>query len=282
MVYYLDPSASESETGQNSFDDDLESKASDARPLEEQRAKSRAPTAIIIVERNLFFRDCLQRSVGAWGFRSVHGVASLADLLRLEVDFVSTIVLLSIVSLSGDEIDAEFATLVSFHPPLRSIVLGKADHPDDALKALGRGANGFISMSAPFDIFIEAIKFVGAGGVYVPPQCLLAAQQTPAPNNAGAAPSGLTGREFSVIEAIREGKPNKIIAYELNMCESTVKVHVRHIMKKLHARNRTEVAVKSAQLAREPRRGENSDSKPVFSVPTLPSRWPLPDPGKGR
>ncbi|MGU3537814.1 LuxR C-terminal-related transcriptional regulator, partial [Methylobacterium sp. A54F] len=42
--------------------------------------------------------------------------------------------------------------------------------------------------------------------------------------------------------ALRKGTPNKIIAYELNMCESTVKVHVRNIMKKLKAKNRTEVA----------------------------------------
>jgi hypothetical protein len=48
--------------------------------------------------------------------------------------------------------------------------------------------------------------------------------------------------------SLREGKANKIIAYELNMCESTVKVHVRNIMKKLKARNRTEVAFKTAEL----------------------------------
>jgi DNA-binding NarL/FixJ family response regulator len=51
-----------------------------------------------------------------------------------------------------------------------------------------------------------------------------------------------THRQLQVVEAIKKGKPNKIIAYELNMCESTVKVHVRTIMKKLHARNRTQVA----------------------------------------
>ena len=55
-------------------------------------------------------------------------------------------------------------------------------------------------------------------------------------------PAFLTGRQLQVVEAIRQGKPNKVIAYELNMCESTVKVHVRAIMKKLKARNRTEVA----------------------------------------
>jgi DNA-binding NarL/FixJ family response regulator len=54
--------------------------------------------------------------------------------------------------------------------------------------------------------------------------------------------SMFTVRQLTVIESLRQGKSNKVIAYELNMCESTVKVHVRHIMKKLGAKNRTEVA----------------------------------------
>jgi DNA-binding NarL/FixJ family response regulator len=57
-----------------------------------------------------------------------------------------------------------------------------------------------------------------------------------------------TMRETSVVEALRKGKANKIIAYELNLCESTVKVHIRNIMKKLKASNRTEVAYKLRQM----------------------------------
>jgi DNA-binding NarL/FixJ family response regulator len=53
---------------------------------------------------------------------------------------------------------------------------------------------------------------------------------------------------MAVIEMIRQGKANKTIAYELNMCESTVKVHVRNIMKKLRARNRTQVAFIANQM----------------------------------
>ena len=52
-----------------------------------------------------------------------------------------------------------------------------------------------------------------------------------------------TPRQAAVVEAIARGKANKLIARELDMCESTVKVHVRRIMKKLGARNRTEVAL---------------------------------------
>jgi len=47
---------------------------------------------------------------------------------------------------------------------------------------------------------------------------------------------------------LTQGKPNKIIAYELNLRESTVKVHIRNIMKKVGAKNRTEVIFKISDL----------------------------------
>ena len=53
-----------------------------------------------------------------------------------------------------------------------------------------------------------------------------------------------TIRQAQVVEALRRGKANKIIAYELKMQESTVKVHIRSIMKKVKATNRTEVVYK--------------------------------------
>jgi DNA-binding CsgD family transcriptional regulator len=97
-----------------------------------------------------------------------------------------------------------------------------------------------------FDIAVEAVRFVLAGGTYVPLECVLA---TGGSGIAAAQPSpsvgAVTGRELAVVRAIQQGKSNKVIAYDLNMCESTVKVHVRNIMKKLKARNRTEVAIKA-------------------------------------
>jgi DNA-binding NarL/FixJ family response regulator len=54
----------------------------------------------------------------------------------------------------------------------------------------------------------------------------------------------LTMREIEVVHAIRVGKSNKIIAFELGMSEGTVKAHVHNIMRKIGAANRTEVACK--------------------------------------
>jgi len=66
----------------------------------------------------------------------------------------------------------------------------------------------------------------------------------------GLAPQlgSFSSRQANVIEALRRGKSNKVIAYELNMCESTVKVHVRNIMKRLNAKNRTEVAFMANEM----------------------------------
>jgi DNA-binding NarL/FixJ family response regulator len=60
---------------------------------------------------------------------------------------------------------------------------------------------------------------------------------------------GFTPRQLEVLRLLRQGKPNKIIAYELDVEESTVKVHVRHIMRKLKATNRTHAVVLANQLS---------------------------------
>jgi DNA-binding NarL/FixJ family response regulator len=63
-----------------------------------------------------------------------------------------------------------------------------------------------------------------------------------------AATFDFTPREREVIEALRCGRSNKVIASDLNLSENTVKVHVRHIMRKLRATNRTQAALRSQLL----------------------------------
>ena len=103
-----------------------------------------------------------------------------------------------------------------------------------------------------FEIAIEAVRFVLAGGTYVPMDYLLVrGWSRDAPSQPPPTSGLVTARELAVVRAIQKGKSNKVIAYELNMCESTVKVHVRRIMKKLNAKNRTEVAI-NALMAESP------------------------------
>jgi DNA-binding CsgD family transcriptional regulator len=136
--------------------------------------------------------------------------------------------------------------LSELFPGIPVIVLADKTDPQLALTAIHHGARGYIPFTMGFDIAVEAVRFVLAGGTYVPMDCFLAGGWS---GVAAAQPSpsaeAVTSRELAVVRAIQQGKSNKVMAYDLNMCESTVKVHIRNIMKKLKAKNRTDVAIKA-------------------------------------
>jgi DNA-binding NarL/FixJ family response regulator len=130
------------------------------------------------------------------------------------------------------------------------IVSSDNELPALILELLELGIKGYIPTSLPLNIWIEALRLVRAGGVFAPASCLMTVSQSARAQSDDADFSTplLTARQVSVVEELRRGKSNKVIAYELNMCESTVKVHVRNIMKKLQAKNRTEVALMANEI----------------------------------
>jgi len=131
------------------------------------------------------------------------------------------------------------------------VVLSNNEDPDLIVKMLGKSVRGYIPTSLSIPIVIQAIGLARAGGVYVPASSLLAAHYRTSEEPTAPAKTTnniFTARQAAVVDALRRGKANKIIAYELKMRESTVKVHVRNIMKKLHATNRTEVAYMANRL----------------------------------
>ncbi|HSC05816.1 MAG TPA: response regulator transcription factor, partial [Steroidobacteraceae bacterium] len=83
---------------------------------------------------------------------------------------------------------------------------------------------------------------VCVGGTYAPADTLLTQSERAQDLAREPLIQGFTQRQSQILDCLRQGMANKLIAYELNMCESTVKVHIRNIMKKLKATNRTQVA----------------------------------------
>ena len=206
---------------------------------------------LVIIEKRPLLRECLERCLMSHGPEEIFSYAN-ADLFiaRLEGTWSagSAAEMLVVYSVGNHFIDgatsAQISRILNCGRGLRLVVLSEREEASQATAALERGASGFIPMTMSLKIVSEAIRLVQAGGMYVPASSLMAANRLH--ENGGAAASsglaGLTSRQLAVLEAVRRGKANKIIAYELNMCESTVKVHLRNIMKKLRARNRTEAA----------------------------------------
>jgi DNA-binding NarL/FixJ family response regulator len=126
--------------------------------------------------------------------------------------------------------------------------------PETMATALRSGVRGFISTRAiEISAVSAAIRFVKAGGVVATAELLLTyeAERT-ATQDGSALPSGLlTPRQTTVLCLLQQGKPNKTIARELQMSESTVKVHLRNIMRKIGATNRTQALYKWQQFVRD-------------------------------
>ena len=134
-------------------------------------------------------------------------------------------------------------------PATPVIVFSDADsmeQPKIMRSTLKCGARGFVpTQTATLSITLAAIRLVQAGGTFVPVDLLLAPRTDREPPQQNR----LTSRQGAVLNHLQQGKANKTIAYELGMSESTVKVHVRNIMHKMGATNRTQAVYNARRLA---------------------------------
>lgn len=144
-------------------------------------------------------------------------------------------------------------------PGVPLVVVSERQDAEEVVAAFNAGARGFIPSAIEPAVALQALTFILGGGSFYPPSAILdwyrlrnggsknGVDPEPTTDVLGCDQSRmLTGRQLEVHELLRQGKSNKMIARELNMQESTVKVHVRHIMRKLGAANRTQAALSTA------------------------------------
>ncbi|HEY4161658.1 MAG TPA: response regulator transcription factor, partial [Dongiaceae bacterium] len=136
-------------------------------------------------------------------------------------------------------------------PDTPRILLSDIEVPEDIIEAFRRRIRGYVPTNLPIRQVAEAIRFVLAGGTFVPPSILtMSGRPDPAVDDepkAGVSTvlANFSPRQNEVLSRLWLGLSNKMIAYELSMCESTVKVHIRHIMKKLNVNNRTQIVLRT-------------------------------------
>lgn len=118
-------------------------------------------------------------------------------------------------------------------PGARIIILSTFDGDVEIQRALQAGANGYLLKSLPQKQLVEAIRQVHAGKRRIDPE--LAAQLA---EHLGE--ENLSEREIAVLKLVADGNRNREIGERLFITEETVKVHIRHIMEKLAANDRTQ------------------------------------------
>jgi DNA-binding NarL/FixJ family response regulator len=178
----------------------------------------------------------------------------------LELPFKVEMVVFNLGSarISEDHISKGILRLKLELPDLPFVFLSDHDELGDIMDAIQIGARGYISSVFNPSTVIQSLRLVMEGGAFIPHNVLLEITGKTSiqrgeerPKGAKIDPPGLqdlTSRELEVFELVRRGKSNKIIAYELGVQESTVKVHTRKIMTKLKAINRTHAAFLGSQI----------------------------------
>lgn len=127
----------------------------------------------------------------------------------------------------------------------RIVMLTVSDADEDVLSTISAGADGYLLKDMePEDMLVQIERALSGKMVLseAVTQVLATAIRNPTTKDAVGSDS-LTQRELEILKLIAKGMSNKVIARELDISDGTVKVHVKHLLKKLHLRSRVEAAV---------------------------------------
>ena len=217
-----------------------------------------SPNLLIVVEPRELVRGCLSSWLDSLGEGiEVIGVADARHSLRAEqVGRASAVILSGGLQSLGEawlEQQVEWLREQRSNLPIAAIL-----EPCDGARidqlVTRLSLQGHIPTSSSLAVANAALRLIFVGGSYFPRTTFedlsLSGDGPPvlAPDQLPAAVK-LTPRELSVLELLSQGMANKIIAYRLNMSQSTVKVHVHNIISKLNVRNRTEAALLARDMA---------------------------------
>jgi DNA-binding NarL/FixJ family response regulator len=228
---------------------------------------SQMSPVLVIIEPNVLARTCilsiLKRELAGFEIIEMATTSGLNWLSGKDVRLVALNI--GDKPITDPSIEDSLALLAEACPNAYVALLSNRDDDTTASAAMQRGVRGFFPTSIPVEVAIAGLRLVLAGGVYRPlpiigqneasnlkttsayegrPELTVVHEGNGAKILPEKTMTDLTRREQHVLEALKLGLPNKLIAVKLNLSENTVKMHIQHIMRKCSARNRTEAVLR--------------------------------------
>lgn len=215
-------------------------------------------TVFVVDDHTLLRRGLIALLSQDAGLRVVGEAADAGEALRLVPGLAPDVVLLDNHLPGVLGVDA-IAGLREASPGSRVVMLTVSEDGQDLAAALRNGAQGYLLKTIDGDLLAEAIRRAARGEPVVSPEMmgkLVAAFQSQGvpeplpPEPEGAPASPLSPREEDVLREIARGASNKEIARALDIAETTVKIHVQHILRKLGLSSRVQAAVYASDRQR--------------------------------
>ena len=219
-----------------------------------------APITLFLIDDHTLLRRGLVALLGQHADLRVVGEAGDAgQALRLLPVLRPDVILLDNHLPGVRGVDA-IADLREASPASRVIMLTVSEDGEDLASALRHGAHGYLHKTIDGDLLAQAVRRAASGEPVVSPEMmgkLVAAFQSqgapepePAPEQPEPAAPQLSPREEEVLREIARGASNKEIARALDIAETTVKIHVQHILRKLGLSSRVQAAVYASDRQR--------------------------------
>jgi two-component system nitrate/nitrite response regulator NarL len=202
---------------------------------------------VILIDSNKLFREGMKRLFDSTSFRVVGEAGSLREgVPTVSADTTADLVLVDPVSGSEEEVEAMRA-LRAEHPALRIVVLTSDLCTRRLSGALGAGADGYLMKNIACESLMQSLKLVMMGEKVFPThlaELLISGRATEeVGTDLPTRRKGLSQREVQILRCLLNGNSNKMIANHLSITEATVKVHLKSLLRKINASNRTQAAI---------------------------------------
>ena len=207
----------------------------------------------VLINPSSLYSEGLIRVLSGTAFQIAHGVRTADDVLADVAGDVERLFIIGGRDVS--DVAKEVSAIANRFNRARIVVIGDRVEMRGAILALQAGAHGYLGDNMSASALVKALELVMLNEMVLPaefvrglPTHFVPLNETPVASDAvnGQRESKLpllSSREVSILKKLAAGASNKVIAYDLAITEATVKVHVKSILRKIPARNRTQAAI---------------------------------------
>ena len=203
-----------------------------------------APIRIVVVDdHTLFRRGIISLLSHEAGFAVVGEASDGFEGIRTVLAQKPDVVLLDLNMPGISGLDA-LSAILQDAPETQVVMLTVSEDAEDLVTALRNGAQGYLLKNIDSEFLVRSLRRAAQGESVISPEMagkLMRQVRTGVPN---AQPADvLSPREREIVQRLAKGSSNKEIARDLDLAESTVKIHVQHILRKLGLNSRVQAAV---------------------------------------